>query len=206
MIGSPHREDEAPQVQATGLPRVLYVSRNYPHKNLRVLGAVGDVLDGRGTPVTFVLTLHAEEWASLDEATRRHSVNVGAVSVQQLTGLYASADACIFPSLVEAFSVTPLEALATGKPLVASDRPFVREIAGEIPWYADPRDPEALAEALTQALHSPDPERIEAGRRLTASWPSPRKRALAYLAIIDRELVRIAASDEAQAPAGSWRP
>lgn len=202
-LSEPDRWTAPPEVPHTGLPRVLYVSRNYPHKNIRVLGAVGDLLAARGTPVTFVLTLHEDEWTSLSDATRRHSVNVGAVSVQQLPGLYAAADACIFPSLVEAFSVTPLEALATGRPLVASDRPFVREVAGAVPWYADPRDPASLADALALALSNPSLERIEAGRQLTAAWPTPRDRALSYLEIIDRALPRERRPDAAQEPAGS---
>jgi glycosyltransferase involved in cell wall biosynthesis len=42
--------------------------------------------------------------------------------------------------------------LATGIPIVAADLPTVREIAGDVPFYWTPGDPDALADAVRRAL------------------------------------------------------
>ncbi|MGN0063336.1 MAG: glycosyltransferase [Nocardioides sp.] len=180
----------SPLTRSDDLPHVLYVTRGYPHKNLAVLGPVGDRLAALGRPVRFVLTLAEHEWEALPAAARAHSVNLGPVKVTELGHLYSSCDASFFPSLLETFSVTPLEALRTGTPLAASDRDFVRNVAGDVPYYADPEDPIALADALAQALDHGRDERVAEGVRAARSWPAARERALAYLGLIDGALRR----------------
>lgn len=138
--------------------------------------------------IAFVLTLRHEEWESLPRLTREHSINLGPVTVAQLPNLYASCNVAFFPSLFEAFSVTPLEAMVTGTPLVASDRDFVREVAGEAAWYADPTDPEALADALVAAASSPGGRRTRIGVARARAWPDARSRAMSYLELIDNAL------------------
>lgn len=176
--------EPSPLIRAHDQPHVLYVTRGYPHKNLSILGPVGDSLAQRGHPVRFVLTLPDDEWAALPPSARAHSMNLGPVNVNQLPNLYAACDAAFFPSLLETFSVTPLEALRTGTPLAASDRDFVRNVAGDVPYYADPEDPAALALALAQALENGRDARVQAGVRAATAWPAARDRAIAYLRII----------------------
>lgn len=173
-----------------GTVDVCYVTRATPHKNMDILGAVGDVMLERGRPVRFVLTLTDAEWAGLSESTRRHSVSLGPVSVQQLPNVYAASSASIFPSLLESSSVMPVEALVTGTPLVASDRDFVRDGVGDVPWYADPLDASSLADALVEALAAApgDAERIERGRALVRGLPDAAGRARAYVELIQRML------------------
>ena len=50
------------------------------------------------------------------------------------------ARALLFPSFVEGYGMPLAEALAHGVPVIASDLPVFREIAGEIPDYLDPLD------------------------------------------------------------------
>lgn len=176
----------SPLVREQEVPHVLFVTRGYAHKNLSVLGFVGEEMERHGRTVRFVLTLDEPEWQSLPERVRAHSTNLGPVAIQQLPLLYRACDASIFPSLLESFSVTPLEALHTGTPLVASDREFVRQITGDAALLADPEDPVALARALTHALDEGHGERVKAGLATAQAWPSARSRALAYLRLIDR--------------------
>lgn len=178
-----------PEAEA-GTADVCYVTRATPHKNMDILGPVGDIMLERGTPVRFVLTLTDAEWEGLSESTRRHSVTLGAVSVQQLPNVYAASSASIFPSLLESSSVMPVEALVTGTPLVASDRPFVRDSVGDVAWYADPLDPASLADALGDALAATpeNAERVERGRLLARSLPDAAARACAYVELIQRML------------------
>ena len=50
------------------------------------------------------------------------------------------AQALLFPSFAEGYGMPLVEALSHGVPVIASDLPVFREIAGEIPEYADPLD------------------------------------------------------------------
>lgn len=66
---------------------------------------------------------------------------------------YAAADVVAVPSRWEGMALTTLEALACGRPVVASDVTGMREVTG-IDLVA-PEDPAALAAALTARLRDP---------------------------------------------------
>jgi glycosyltransferase involved in cell wall biosynthesis len=66
--------------------------------------------------------------------------------------LYSSAAAFIYPSLNEGFGIPLLEAMACGTPVVASDTPVFREVAGDAALYFDAADPEALARSIDASL------------------------------------------------------
>ena len=179
-------------------PTLFFPTRAYRHKNLAFLGLVGqEMLVRHGCQVTFVLTLTDSEWGSLPQNVREFSVNLGPLRISQMPVAFRAADATIFPSLLESQSATPFEALVTGCPLLASDRPFVRSVVGDAAWYFDPHDP-ASAAAAVHALLDDGPERDRRRRRgleLMASWPTARDRACAYLDVIRDELTLIEDAD-----------
>jgi glycosyltransferase involved in cell wall biosynthesis len=178
-------------VELPDLPVFAFPTRLYPHKNLEVLGAAERVLrEEHGRSVRFALTLTDDEWHRLDSDTRAVSVNVGALVVAQVPAFYAACDGVVFPSLNECFSVTPLEAMRAARPLVASDRAFVREIAGEAAWYFEPTDPASLARALADVLADGDrrARRVAIGKEIADGWPTASDRATAYLGIIEGAL------------------
>lgn len=172
----------------SAVANVCYVTGLYSHKNHAILGQVSEALARRGVRVRFLLTLSESEWAALPVVVRRCSVNVGALKLGQLPRLYAGSDASIFPSLFEAFSVTPLEAMVTGTPLVASDRDFVWDVCGEHSRYAEPTDPEALATALAMALAEGKGIRTKEAADAARQMPNARDRAVSYLELIDAQL------------------
>lgn len=179
------------ELPETSLATFCYPTRAYPHKNLGVLGAAAAYLkEASGAEVRFVLTLTPEEWRALSPETRLCSFNVGPLRVAQMPALYRACTGTVFPSLNECFSVTPLEALACRSPLVGSDRPFVREIAGPAARYFDPASPRSLAEAISDVLTDTlaTQRRRDVGERIVAAWPDSADRARAYLDLIDEEL------------------
>jgi len=67
-------------------------------------------------------------------------------------------DVFVLPSWIEGLPVTVLEAMAAGKPVVATSVGGVPELVveGETGLLVPPRDPERLAEAIAELLHHPD--------------------------------------------------
>src|SRR5207244_13118384 len=80
----------------------------------------------------------------------------GPASQAELATLYRFAWAFVFPSLYEGFGLPPLEAMASGTPVVASDAPALPEVLGEAAVLTPAGDPQALADALAALAHDPD--------------------------------------------------
>ena len=75
----------------------------------------------------------------------------GYVSDVDLPALYAAASVFAYPSLYEGFGIPPVEAMACGTPVVASNAGALPEVLGDAALLVDPCDEDALAEALRAA-------------------------------------------------------
>jgi glycosyltransferase involved in cell wall biosynthesis len=97
---------------------------------------------------------------------------LGAVPYQEMPALYWGATAMVFPSLLETFGHPLLEAMAAGIPILTSDIPTIREIAGDVAHYFPGSDPGALARAVNglRADSTELAERIARGRARAASF------------------------------------
>lgn len=73
---------------------------------------------------------------------------------RQLGYLYRGAEVYVAHSLLESFSLTPLEAMQAGTPVVASDIPAHREVCGDAALYYDPMDGDSLARAVREVTGS----------------------------------------------------
>jgi glycosyltransferase involved in cell wall biosynthesis len=67
---------------------------------------------------------------------------------EELADLLVGSKALLFPSFAEGFGMPLTEALGAGVPVVASDLPAFRELAGDIPLYLDPNNLSAWREAV----------------------------------------------------------
>jgi glycosyltransferase involved in cell wall biosynthesis len=72
-------------------------------------------------------------------------VFTGPIEEDDLPTLYAGAELFVFPSLYEGFGLPPLEAMACGTPVIASDRGALPEVVGEAGVLINPEDIEGLA-------------------------------------------------------------
>jgi glycosyltransferase involved in cell wall biosynthesis len=77
---------------------------------------------------------------------------IGSVDDETLVAWYNAADALVFPSLWEGFGWPPLEAMACGTPVVASDTPAVAEVVGDAGILVPPDDAAALAASVERVL------------------------------------------------------
>lgn len=71
---------------------------------------------------------------------RDHVIELNQCSDADIARHLRSARALLFPSIVEGYGLPLVEALGAGVPVIASDLPVFREIAGDRPDYLDPRD------------------------------------------------------------------
>jgi glycosyltransferase involved in cell wall biosynthesis len=72
-----------------------------------------------------------------------------------LAVLYRLAAVFVFPSLNEGFGLPPLEAMASGAPVVTSNVSSLPEVAGDAAVLVDPRDPRAIADGIRRVLTEP---------------------------------------------------
>lgn len=176
-------------------PFVLAIGSLAPHKNLPMLvdafvaadlPGVDLVIAGGGNPRVF------------QDAGLREAPNIrllGRVSDGELKALYGSALAFACPSLSEGFGFTPLEAMTTGCPVVATTGGAVPEVCGDAALYADPHDPAAWSAALRRIATDPalrDDLAIRARERAKLfTWEGTARQVLAALAEQDGDAARL---------------
>jgi alpha-1,3-rhamnosyl/mannosyltransferase len=73
-------------------------------------------------------------------------------SDDDIARLFGGAKAFVFPSFAEGFGLPPLEAMASGVPVVCSDIPVFREVYGDAVHYVDPNRAESIAEGVREVL------------------------------------------------------
>ena len=78
------------------------------------------------------------------------------VSGNQMPALYNSVDILLFPSLYEGFGWPPLEAMACGTPVVASNAASLPEVIGDAGLMCSPYDYDGLAKAMYALLTDND--------------------------------------------------
>ncbi len=136
---------------------VLSLSAKRPHKNLLALiGALAAIpaaerpaLVLAGYPTAHEAQLRERASAlGLDDDVRFR----GWLSETEVEGLWAIADAFVFPSLYEGFGLPVLEAMARGVPVACSNASSLPEVAGEAALLFDPHDERAIAYALQRLL------------------------------------------------------
>ncbi len=110
----------------------------------------------------------------------------GFVPDELLPVLYSHADAFVYVPVGEGFGIPPLEALASGVPVVVSNTTSLPEVVGDAALLVDPCDVEAIADGLKRVLTDDDMARSlrEKGpeRAKTFSW---KKSAEVVLSALD---------------------
>jgi glycosyltransferase involved in cell wall biosynthesis len=84
----------------------------------------------------------------------------GYVPNNELVYIYNHASVFLYPSHYESFGIPLLEAMATGIPVISSAKAAIPEIAGDAAILVDPRDSDAIQEAITYLLQN-ESKRLE---------------------------------------------
>lgn len=163
--------------------RLGFLGRNYAHKNTKIFPEVLKQLESvHSLSVEMLVTFTDEEWGECSPAFKASITNVGPLELTQCPGFFQSLDGLLFPTLLECFSATPLEAMSMLCPIFVSDRPFMRDVCEEHAEYFDPTSPKNIAAIVAAYLHKPrDEERLQRAKQYAISFSSPQARATGYL-------------------------
>lgn len=142
-------------------PYFIHIGTINPRKNLEFLVKAFAVLAGKHPAVSLVIT-GKKGWYYQglfqlvnDLGLEKKVIFTGYVTDEEKPLLYAGSLACVFPSLYEGFGFPPLEAMACGVPVIASNSSSVPEVVGAAGLLADPRDQAVWVRGLERLLVDP---------------------------------------------------
>jgi alpha-1,3-rhamnosyl/mannosyltransferase len=79
--------------------------------------------------------------------------HLGFVEEALLPQLYAGARLFVYPSIYEGFGLPPIEAMASGTPVIVSNRSCLPEVCGDAARFIDPDDADGFTAALEESLN-----------------------------------------------------
>lgn len=127
---------------------ILYVAAPHPNKNINlVLPVLKKLIDDNvDKKIYFHLTLPSGKFlesflkSAIDFGVQEHIINHGYCTQDQLAKLFLGIDIFFFPSVLETFSLSLIEAMYFHVPIVASDLDFNTDILKDGGLYFAPDD------------------------------------------------------------------
>ncbi len=173
---------------------LLAVSTLEPRKNFSVL-LKSFVIIKRKFPEYKLVIVGKKGWnyQSIDETLKHYQLQndvilTGYLPIEDIKKLYHLAKAFVFPSLYEGFGIPPLEAMASGCPVVASNVSSLPEVVGEAGLLVDPQNAYKIAEAVISLIGNEEARHmfIERGKKQAEkfNWTSSAQKALQAFQLI----------------------
>src|SRR5829696_3140339 len=141
---------------------VLYAGNVKPHKNLERLIEAFYLVRKRGLDHLKLVLIGDEisRYAALRRAVHQHQLHkyvrfLGYMPEETLAVMYRLAGVFVFPSLYEGFGLPPLEAMASGTPVVTSNVSSLPEVTGDAAILVDPHDVGAIEYGMRRVLTDP---------------------------------------------------
>ena len=140
---------------------LLFVGRLVPYKGIEYLLSALKILHNEFADIHLLIVGDGELKEKLthqaDKLGITRQVNfVGHIPNSRLPAFYVNSELAVLPSIsrLEAFGITLIEAMACGKPVVASSIPGVKEVVheGATGFLVPPKDPTALARAISRII------------------------------------------------------
>ncbi|MFO7807607.1 MAG: glycosyltransferase family 1 protein [Candidatus Moraniibacteriota bacterium] len=154
--------------EKTTSPYIFYIGTHQPRKNIPVLIRSFAELKKKHRDNDYIKNLKLiiggkrngrnydnkieEALEEVEKGISKDIVFPGYISQDELPAYYKGADCFVFPSLYEGFGLPLLEAMSAGTPVVCSDIPCFREVAGEAALFFDPNKGGDLPEKMFQVI------------------------------------------------------
>lgn len=167
---------------------ILCLSAKSPHKNLDIIPEVIDQLVDyyKITNFNFIISQNKDE-LGFNNKYDKFINYIGAVDINQVPSLYQKIDFLFMPTLLEVFSTTYLEAMYMGKPIIASDMGFARDICGNSALYNNPLDPLDYARSIDRLYKDKNLQikLVENGKHNLKRFGNSLDRTKKYIKIIE---------------------
>jgi len=187
-----HKSDVAKVSKKLNLPEkyILHVGTLEPRKNLEFLiEAFAKSLEIAGNEDLALVITGKKGWyfeglfAKVKQLKLgKKVIFTGYIDEEDKPALYRGARLFAFPSLYEGFGLPPLEAMASGVPVISSNTSSMPEVIGEAGILLSPRDKNGWVEAITKVNQDTDLRKkmIEKnkGQVATFSWANTAKKTI----------------------------
>jgi glycosyltransferase involved in cell wall biosynthesis len=174
LVAVPVADEFVAAPAPTAGPPVVLLVGTRPNKNVR---RSAEALSGLDCRVVVIGEPDADQRAAFADAGLDFQVRSG-LADEDLRGAYRDCHVLLFPSTKEGFGIPVLEAQATGRPVVTSDRSPLPEVSGGAACLVDPLDVDAIRAGVRRVL-SDDDYRADLVRRGFENVPRYRVRAIA---------------------------
>lgn len=161
-------------------PYFVFIATIEPRKNhLMLLQVWQRLVDKFGADTPKLVLVGRRGWENentLDmieraETLRDHVIECSNVPDQLVIKLLSNACAALFPSHVEGFGLPLAEALALRTPVICSDIPPFKEIAGDVPEYVDPLAGRGWLRVVMEYAAKDSPKRAQQMARMKGFKP-----------------------------------
>ncbi len=141
---------------------ILYVGSLEPRKNIGTLLEAYEMLRRDNPQLKTKLILIGGEsplFAEVRLKVKQYKEDIhfkGFVNDHVLRDFYRNASLFVYPSLYEGFGLPPLEAMASGVPVVTTMTSSIPEVVGDAALMVSPYDVKQLAETMNMVLRDPE--------------------------------------------------
>jgi glycosyltransferase involved in cell wall biosynthesis len=146
------RDDDLP-----GNPSILHVGHSGFYKNIEAILSALPLMQRRLERPVLFRKVGGRFTLAQEELIQRLGLvgsveSLGTLPDDELVRVYGAADVLVMPSLHEGFGLPALEAMASGTPVVASNRGSLPEVVGDAGLLVDPEDIDAIADAVVRLI------------------------------------------------------
>ncbi len=176
---------------------ILVFAAPYPHKNLDLIPEVVYQILKKGiSNFKFTVTIPENKnpyfYKNFQKQCKFYKVesyieNIGKVDFKDVPKLYQNSDILFLPTLLEIFSVTYLEAMASSVPIVTTDLPFSKEVCKNAAFYFKPKNALDAATKIDELIESEEVREklISFGKNILLEYPKANEIYAEHVAVLE---------------------
>ncbi len=139
---------------------ILFLGTIEPRKNILALIEGFETAARRLDPAIHLVIAGSPGWKNkpvfkriAQSPFKERITHIGYIDTEDKPGLYQAAEIFAYPSYYEGFGFPIIEAMASGTPVITSNRSSLPEIAGSAAYFINPNKPHTIAEGLCRIVN-----------------------------------------------------